>query len=161
LVCGFLPQKQKVATYLDENDDELLAYPAWVVSDDAGSLWKNGVVPPPAIQLSPVAARRTRRGFTAPQVGDRATVEQMQPQMPAVPPARPVPAAVEPRSSVQMCQQVEVVRQMHSGPAPVFDPAVVLALKCKRSQGSRAMFSVAHYGARSDVIVCASVVRNQ
>ena len=74
------PQKQKVETYLDENEDELLAYPAWVVSDDAGSLWKNGVVPPPAIQLSPVAAAevlRLRKWATA-------TVEQMQPQMPAV-----------------------------------------------------------------------------
>ena len=125
------PQKQKVATYLDENEDELLAYPAWVVSDDAGSLGKKGVVPPPAIQLSPVAAAevlRLRKWATA-------TVEQMQPQMPAVPPARPVPAAVEPRSSVQTCQQVEVVRQMHSGPAPVFDPAVLAQVQAIKAAG--------------------------
>ena len=155
------PQKQKVETYLDENEDELLAYPAWVVSDDAGSLWKNGVVPPPAIQLSPVAARRTRRGFTAPQVGDRATVEQMQPQMPAVPPARPVPAAVEPRSSVQTCQQVEVVRQMHSGPAPVFDPAVLAQVQAIKAAGQCSASPTTVLGAMTDVIVCASVVRNQ
>jgi hypothetical protein len=151
------PQKQKVATYLDENEDELLAYPAWVVSDDAGSLGKKGVVPPPAIQLSPVAAAevlRLRKWATA-------TVEQMQPQMPAVPPARPVPAAVEPRSSVQTCQQVEVVRQMHSGPAPVFDPAVLAQVQAIKAAGQCSASPTTVLGAMTDVIVCASVVRNQ
>ena len=54
-------QKQKVEAVLEEHEDELEAFPAWVVSDAAGQLWAQGVQPPSSLQLSREAAAQVVR----------------------------------------------------------------------------------------------------
>ena len=75
-VC-FDAQRQKLEAVLEENDDELLAYPAWVVSDAAGKLWEQGVEPPTSLQLSRAAAAEIVRL----RKWAEATLAQRQPQL--------------------------------------------------------------------------------